>query len=118
MNKQQYERAHGLLAKDCEVAEEYFAAGGKTCAIGCLLKAVGITSLTSDQNETAVYFLDVEVLAKLCQEFGLTLGELRMIQEANDSEILDVERRRAAVLGRLDRFRANYALEEARTAHG
>ncbi len=93
MNKSQYEQAKKLLTKDCEVRHYYMVKVDKngkvthqTCAVGCLAKAAGVRSQTLLKMHNDVIGdngCKIAVTA-IRKKFGLTLDNLRELQDAND----------------------------------
>lgn len=88
-----------LLAKDCQVNGRYVV-GEKTCAIGCLAIASGVSKARLRKcNELLIGCCEMEaVRERILNKFELHRFELCWIQQANDNEEVDIQARRRAVM--------------------
>lgn len=102
MTEAQYESVKAILEADCDLQCKYVDEAGKTCAIGALALAAGV----SPARFIGVNSLTIECLpdvrAKIQATFGLTFQKIADIQWANDSHDR-VDSRRAKVLQVLGR---------------
>lgn len=87
-----------LLAKDCELAHQYVQ-GGKTCAVGCLALASGVSRRTLIRygkiwiSDGRLFF----VAARIQEKFSLSTRQLELIQETNDRCTTTADRRKAVL---------------------
>jgi hypothetical protein len=108
MTKEQKDKARALLEKDCELTCNYFD-GEKTCAIGCLALAAGVSKnillnyeMPISANEAKARVIAIAVK----KEFGLSRDVQRAIQSEND-EVKDIGQRRHNVLCVLDEIQTD-----------
>jgi tetrahydromethanopterin S-methyltransferase subunit H len=105
MTKKQKARARALLAKDCKISNRYYDAG-KTCAIGCLAVASGVSVKLLEAAVARIdseYTSSVKIARAIKRKFGMSVEHMDSIQRANDSWT-KIPARRRAVLAKLDSF--------------
>ena len=98
MNKEQFERAVGIIRADCEI-RGLLRYEGKTCAVGALLSAAGVPDEELDGKST----LASPLHQVLYTRYGLPRAAVPMLVEANDGG-QTVAARRTAVEAVLKSF--------------
>ncbi len=103
MTKRQKERLVKKIKADCGIAHKYFDDDdwGKTCVIGALIPPRFRQEVMARSNTDTVHQLPLDVRDYLEKSTGLTLEQLRELQNANDDEEGSVPNRRRAVLKKL-----------------
>ena len=98
MNKAQYEAAVAIINADCE-GTDYLFYEGKTCVVGALLRAAGVSTESLDRRtEPTIYQYDI-----LNYVYGLDGIDLDSLMGDND-DVDDVEERRIRVGATLARI--------------
>ena len=91
-----------VIDESCTVRGKYYGEDGGTCVIAGLAEAAKIklisydgevVSSESDYNNEGIVGLDDDCVDALTLFFGLTYGDLRVLQTIND-EFSDLEERR------------------------
>lgn len=90
-----------LIQKDCLLRIRYLDAHGKTCAIGCLAMASGVSTRTIENCEgdsiNCGRRSHIKMASLIRKKFGLTTDVQQRIQEINDG-CFTPSRRRSAII--------------------
>lgn len=111
MTPEQYREARAILENDCESQREYLNDDGKTCAIGALALASGITRQGLRRGNSKGIHERPSLAKAIARRFGLSLQAQEWLQAENDRSIVwrsgqvflaSLSERRAAVIEALD----------------
>lgn len=110
---EQWDEIQAILENDCEIAQVYIDADGKTCAIGALALVAGVDAdylrFSTATWPPSIQAESVSPLrATLERRFGLTESDMVGIQRANDfaSNATPATERRSRVLAKVAELRA------------
>jgi len=96
MPKVDWERIKAIIRRDATLMGKYANGKGGFCVLGGLADAAGIKLPLVEYNTQRISFLD-DFPASLTVSYGLTLSQLVMLQECNDSYIRASYRRKALI---------------------
>ena len=101
MNIEQFDRLRAALAKDCEITGVLMDDNGRTCALGCIAREMGIELAANTALSMSNGF---NIFVGLQRALGISLADVVQIMRAND-ESPTIAARRARVLAVWDTLR-------------
>lgn len=93
-----------VISKDCKIASYYYKRG-QTCAVGALAIAAGVpVDVLKEGSQKVIngnYDSTIEMRNAIHKKFGLSCGQLEVIQSQND-HFENSKDRRSAILERIE----------------